>query len=269
MSIIALTSQADALSKKYEGNPRFHAFSLDERRHLDWESCDFLVNCAFPRDADGIEMAKGLAFIADVLKMAVEGKVGAVINISSQSVYSQTRAASATEKDLPDLESKYAVGKYASELLTNAICHDTPHTNVRMASLIGPGFDARLTNKMIDSALRDGRLTIKAGKQKFGFLDIEDAVSGLIQIINSPVEQWKNVYNLGGDGGYSLAQIAIVVAAVIKKELNREIGLEIVEDETQLNTTLECSLLRHDTGYRQQVALEASVLRILQEKQKC
>ena len=49
------------------------------------------------------------------------------------------------------LESKYAVGKYWSELFVNTLFQGIRHTNLRMASLIGAGFDQRITNKFAKS----------------------------------------------------------------------------------------------------------------------
>ena len=70
----------------------------------------------------------------------------------------------ATEETSLNLETKYAVGKYATELLVNKICRNIPHTNLRMASLIGEGFEQRITNKLVAKAILGGDLDIIGGE---------------------------------------------------------------------------------------------------------
>lgn len=61
----------------------------------------------------------------------------------------------ADENTVLCLESKYAVGKYATELLVNAICGKAVlHTNIGLASLIGAGFDQRIVNKMVNQIIK-------------------------------------------------------------------------------------------------------------------
>ena len=99
-------------------------------------------------------IADGLKYIQSVFEKSVEGNAAVIVNISSQSVYSQKRTEAATEETPVCLESPYAVGKYAVELMLESICRGskTRYTNLRMASLIGPGFDQRIVNRLVRQA---------------------------------------------------------------------------------------------------------------------
>ena len=176
----ALTSKPHEIGCELGEQERIIFVHKDEYADVTWEKIDVLINCAFPRNTDGNMMADGLNYIKNLLSFSVEHGVKTVINISSQSVYSQKRKEAATEKTPLDLETKYAVGKYATELLTNSICKQIPYSNIRMASLIGVGFEQRIVNKFVRQALEKKELYIKIGSQKFGFLDVEDAAEAIL-----------------------------------------------------------------------------------------
>ncbi|MDE6101349.1 MAG: NAD(P)-dependent oxidoreductase [Ruminococcus sp.] len=261
-----------------------YAFSFDFERHrstfvrgdniipvdnseidtFDFSIADYVIHCAFPRNADSAVISDGLDFVAKVLKRAASS--GAVINISSQSVYSPQRKCAAKETDKPVLENKYAIGKYASELLNNTLCAEIPHTNIRMASLIGPDFDQRVTNKMVELALKNGELSVIEDNQTFGYLDIEDAADGILSLLNIPSEKWRSVYNLGNGRTYSLKTIAETVASVIKSVLGKHIEIKSESGDKVLNSALDGSTLMADTGYKPCVSLEESIHRILMKK---
>ena len=150
--ILAFTSQKKTLENKFK-NRHVNVFEREAFFKVQLKDVDVLINCAFPRNNDNRQMAVGLKYVNDVLNHTVHCGVKTVINISSQSVYSQQKEHAADEYTELCLDSIYAVGKFASELLTNTICKNIRHTNIRLASLIGPDFDQRLVNKMIDNAL--------------------------------------------------------------------------------------------------------------------
>lgn len=223
---------------------------------------DVLLNCAFPRNTTGEQLASGLDFIAGLFRMAGEECIGAVVNISSQSVYSQHRDAPATEETPVCLESTYAVAKYATELLLDASCQDIPHTNIRLASLIGPGFDQRVVNKMVKRALNEGVIEVAENGSQFGYLDVEDAVDGLVALLGSDPSKWERCYNLGPDGTYTLTEIANTIKTVLEK-----IPIEIVSipsTAVATNTALSSKSFQLLTQWLPKKNLRTSVWCIMQ-----
>ncbi len=112
------------------------------------------INCLFPTNADGSKMADGLTKNFGMILKAKESGADAIINVSSQSVYDQKRTCAAKESDKPCTDSMYAVGKYCSEMYCNEVFKDIRHTNIRLASLIGVGYDQRIANRLIIQALK-------------------------------------------------------------------------------------------------------------------
>ena len=239
--IIALTSRPEKLRQQFpDAGDKLLIIDNADRSAITWREVDVLVNCAFPRNDDGIKMAEGLKFIADILSESANGGVGAVINISSQSVYSQSRTEPATEETPLNLESKYAVGKYASELLTNTVCAGIPHTNLRLASLIGVGFDQRVTNKLIDKVLTGDDLTITVGNQYYGFLDVRDAALALVAVITNDSGTWNEVYNLGTNEINTLEEITELICNIYRESFNIQKTFQTEFSEKVINSTLNC-----------------------------
>lgn len=239
--IIAVTSKAEKLKKKLtEKYDKITIVSSKQLEQINWEQEDILLNCAFPRNNDGIQMAEGLKFITEVITKATNVGVRAVVNISSQSVYSQTRMESATEETPLNLETKYAVGKYATELITNSICRKIPHTNLRMASLIGIGFDQRITNKFVMQVINGQDLTIIGGQQRFGFLDVRDAVEGILAVLKSKPEKWQETYNLGTNESCSLREIANIVSELGEEYLGKKINVFCENSNDWKNSGIIC-----------------------------
>lgn len=266
--ILAATSQYDILQNEWSGNENINILSNDMvfTRPEFLHNIDVFINCAFPRNTDGVQMAKGLEYIQKILELSVELEVKSIINISSQSVYSQVRKNAADEHTEINLESKYAIGKYAVELMTNSICKNIPHTNLRMASLIGPQFNQRVTNKMVDLALENGSLFVKKNQQLFGFLDVEDAVQGILLLLRIQPDEWDNVYNLGSEHVYTLIEIAEVIKAILEMDYGKIIEIHAETDDKVLNSAMDSSLFYKKVGFSQNYTLEESIRRIINEK---
>lgn len=229
------------------------------------EDVDVLVNCAFPRNNDGREMAKGLKYISDLFCVAKVKQVKAVINISSQSVYCQTRMVPASETTELVLESTYAIGKYSSELLTNSIFSDIKHTNIRLASLIGSDFNQRVINKLVDSALVNKMVNVLDCPMYFGFMDVDDAVNALVCVIDHCDVLWDEVYNVGSDASYTLLDMANVIKDEFRKK-GKKIVANVSTGKNQLNTTLNCERFKTTFCFECQNELKDTVKKIIDYK---
>ena len=263
-----------ALSSSRKELPQADARSNVWFYHKDAIFCDgcdrilrgaIVVNCAFPRNSIGTEMADGLRYIQRLFKQAKEYGAKSIINISSQSVYSQTREEPATEGTPVCLESAYAVGKYATELMLESVCQGAKisYTNLRMASLIGPGFDQRIVNRFIKQALSEHSLSVNISKQKFGFMDIGDAVSGIIVLLQPNQIFRHTIYNLGTPNGYSLEDLASRICSIAAKICQLDIHVDFTYLDSNTNTTINCERFYNDFSWRPKISLETSIEKII------
>lgn len=263
----ALSSRSDEL-REIIGGERVEYIHKDNVSMPEMMNGAIVINCAYPRNSTGTSIADGLKYIQKIFEKSVEYGAAAIINISSQSVYSQQRTEAATEETQICLETPYAVGKYAVELMLESICKgsSTVYTNLRMASLIGPGFDQRIVNRFVKQALETGKLTVKKNQQKFGFCDIKDAVRSITAMLNTNENMWKPVYNLGRNGAYTLVEIAETVRKVIKDREGEYIAIDIVKGNETGNSELDCSLYIYDFSTKSRCSLEESIADIYQNE---
>lgn len=260
--VYALSSRPGELREKIGGKSveYLHKDSLDAEMMKD----SIVISCAYPRNSTGTAIADGLKYVQNVFEAAVESGASAIINISSQSVYSQQRTVAATEETPICLESPYAVGKYAVELMLESICkgRKTAHTSLRMASLIGPGFDQRIVNRFAIKLINKEPVTIVRQEKRMGFLDVEDAVSAILSVSNIASASWQSVYNIGNGQGYTVEEIYDVVASELKSGI--EIAPPVIETGSDTSSTAVCyERLSRDTGFIPALDLRDSVKRII------
>ena len=260
-SVYALSSKPDELREKLGGENVMYLY----KDALNAEMVDaFVINCAYPRNSMGTAIADGLKYIQTVFEAAVKFKATAIINISSQSVYSQQRTEAATEETPVCLESPYAVGKYAVELMLESVCRGEKlaYTNLRMASLIGPGFDQRLVNKLVKKLLNHESITVVRQNKKMGFLDVEDAVTAVTAIIDYSKQFWKTVYNIGNGQGYTAEEIYDVVTSILGYEPNtNDVTIKPGIDDS--STVVLFEKLNADTGFIPSLDLRDSIKKIV------
>lgn len=269
--VFAFSSRAEELKEcfRHVDKSRLEILNkeaLFEERGAEIIKDALMVHCAYPRGTNGLGLAEGLRYIQRVFEAARDYDAEGVINISSQSVYSEHRIEPADEGASVCLESVYAVGKYSVELLLESLFResDTAWTNVRMASLIGPGFDQRVINKLVATGLSEGRITVKENFQKFGFLDVSDAATAITKMAGSQYTIWDTVYNLGPERGISLCEMATTVRDVFREQLQRDVEIITIPGEENGNSELNSNKFYEAFCFHPAVSFRESVTRILE-----
>ena len=245
IGVAAITSQVDKISTSYANTVDIYG-RYDYKKILVSKD-DIFVNCAFPRNYDGVEMGKGLNYIQDLLTYFVDNGIGSVINISSQSVYDSKRKRPAIETDEVCLDTPYAVGKYTTELLTNSICKRIRHTNIRLGSLIGVGFDERFINKMIIKAIDGEKITAQVGNQIFSFLDVRDASDGIIAFIANISNNIEEKYNFSSLSIYNMKEIVKIIKE--KTGCDTEMEMRNIDYNNSIDSTLFFELSKYRIAY--------------------
>lgn len=267
--LYVLTGKEETLKYKYRYSS-IHVLNKDfifNQNISDIINNSYIVNCAYPRNTDGISIANGLNYLNRLFNVVNNFKAKAIINISSQSVYNQKRLNIADETSSIDLGSMYAIGKYAVELLLNNICRDVVHTNLRMSSLIGPTFDQRVTNKIVDDAIEKNIIKVSKSQKRFGFMDVDDAADAIIALLDTETSLWKPVYTVGiGNNGYDLIDISKKVLQLSYELMHVSIKIQCEEIEDFGNTAVSCRLFGEDTGFYPSRSLEDSLRKIFESK---
>ncbi len=265
IKIVAITSRPQEIKNVY-GNT---CDTLETKKILDG-SCEFcrkdvFVNCMFPTNADGYRMADGLEKVFQMMTAAEEGGVGAFINISSQSVYASQRTQPAAEGDPLCLETPYAVAKYSSEAFCDQVFHGKPHTNIRLASLLGVGYDQRIINRMVDQALKGNELKVVGGMQRYGFLDVRDSAAGIVKMAMSDSGNWKQVYNLGRMESYTLIDVVQTIVSEMEKR-GLAASYAVKEGTDTRNSSINAERFMKDFTWKPVITLEQTIGDIIDKK---
>lgn len=263
-TVYALSSRPGALKEQYGGSNIVYLYKDIVFSEAEVLKEGFVINCAYPRNAVGSEIAEGIKYIQTVFEASVAHGARAIINISSQSVYSQARTEIADENTALSLESAYAVGKYAIELMLENNCKDTAtaYTNLRLASLIGPDFNQRIVNRFVFKLLHDEAISVSKQEKRLGFLDVEDAVSAILAVLNTERELWKPVYTVGSGVGYTVEELYNAAVDILRHQ--KTIREPIFEYGSDCSTTaVSFSLLHEDTGFTPQIPLSKSIENII------
>ncbi|MBR5323650.1 MAG: SDR family oxidoreductase [Muribaculaceae bacterium] len=207
----------------------FHNYIIQYNKNYDFDIC---IHTAFSRSSDGNLITKSLDYQKELLNILKGIKIKSFINISSQSVYGKKSTPLWSEQTDTDPDYIYAMGKYASELLTELSFKDTNinWTNIRLSSICE---NARFVSVFVDKAINKETIQVTAPNQYVSFIDIRDVASALIKIINNADKiKFKNVYNLGTNKINSIGEIAQITKMIGIKNHNIQ-DINIVEYESE------------------------------------
>lgn len=262
--IVAITSSPDELVRKYNSQ-RIKAYT---RKAISTDSSifdgvDILLHCGFPMGGKGDDIANALNFTASVMNGAVTHNVKKIINMSSQRVYDKFRDHYATETSLIKPDSMYGLGKYASEVITASICNGYNYINVRMSSLIGRTLEQRITNKLVRKAVQGQKLQVIKNNQKFGFMDVRDACSAIVALMDYKSNiHLENIYNIGTNTVYELPQIAESIKRISQEfDVNVDISVEGARESGQAdtNSSVDASKFKRDFNWKPEHGLDDTI----------
>ena len=266
--VYAVTLGSEQMKLRFQESEMLSIYEADAitTGSIPLDAEDLVLNCVYPRAMKGKDITFGIDYIESVFQIAAKASVKGIVNISSQSVYDPQRDRPATEQDIPCLTDEYSIGKYCIELLLNNICKMVPHTNIRLASLIGPGFDQRVVNRLVDIALRDHVLRVQLNRQQFGYLDVADAARGLKKLMQVDPSKWETVYNLGPKQAITLHEMAYYIKDILLKDFDINIVIESVNGNEIQNTALDSNLLVSTIGEFRFLSAQESIRRIIRAK---
>ncbi len=254
-NVIAMSSRKEVLYSKF-GNSKLKIVNTNSWKSeiVKSEQIDVLVNCAFPRTSDAEQLAKGLFFTENLVKDSLNLGIKKIINISSQSVYSQQAKAAANENSPVIPESFYGMTKFASERIVAALCESSnekiTYSNIRLASLSGIELEVRMTNRFVKRALSGEQLTVNGGKQNLSYLHVKDASSAIIAMIDSDSFAWNHAYNLGNYDNCTVLELAETIVDIAKENSVKEVKLEILKGQDNFNNLINSELFYKDFKWK-------------------
>jgi len=271
--IYALVRDKKNVRKKLKSpNINYHDYHDIRKGNLPLASVETLIHCAFGRNNRSYqEIAESLRLTNEILTLAAMNQVPEIINISSQSVYDLTRRTIYQEGHAVTPNSAYAQGKYASELIMSNLSKfnkQTSTTSLRMASLCGgqPGMqEEEIIAQFVKQALNKQPLHIIGGTQTFEKLDVRDASSAIISILETPTEKWKEIYNVASGNPISITEIARQVVNTASR-YNGGFHSQIHTEEKHVNRNMHLNVdqFKNDTGWVPYFSLNDIIISLIE-----
>lgn len=264
--VLALTSNPNSLSTKDEVEVISYENFLSSNMNLQDSK---LINLAYRRSSDPEVAKENISFTERIFKKAEELGVASFINISSQSVYDGARKEAAKEEDLVSATTLYDIGKYYLENWIRDFSkkHSTSYINLRLASLVGPNFEKRITSRLVKQGLADGVIEVVDNGTIFSYAHVKDVARGIVASLNLKDSYWNRTYNLGTMESYTITQLAETIKDVFQRS-----GLELeikcrTDDSPSSNNSIDTSLFEGISGWSPNYHLESILLEELAHQQ--
>lgn len=239
-----------------------------ETGKLSFGNIDILLHLGFARPHKShLEIAQSLAFTGKIFRRAIANQVSNIINISSQSVYGQTSLPLwSEEKTKVAPNSPYSFAKYSSEIMLSEISHQHKQihtTSLRLAGIVGGAkglINIDLMSKFVENVKNKKNVKVVGGMQEIERLDIRDAVSGIISLLNTPSNKWKPVYNLGSNTQIKLLDLAEEIIKIGKiYRVDNPSKVDFEEKEIDLKFGMDITLFINDTGWKPKYSIQDTI----------
>lgn len=263
-----LSSQKESIKSRYGDKVKVYSLTDFQSNQVEWSGVDYLIHCAFATQSNRKSLAESLAFSQTIFLEAARAGVSKVVNFSTRSVYGHDANLTTDENTAVDPINEYGFAKYASELLLECVAKQTKleYVNIRLSSLLGVGYDIRLVNKFVKTAIETKEINIVGGKQNFSFMDVRDAVDATIQLIESESHCWNKTYNLGSNRQYSILELAELVAKELKQACGVEIKINVEEKDIQLSAGMNSDAFYRAMVWQPKYLIESTIQDIVQHE---
>lgn len=254
--VFTLTRSQQALSY---GQPVSYAEFFEGKRDLDASSV--LLHLAFARSSEEEDLMASIRLL-EKLAAAAARQAMTFVNISSQSIYDPYRAEPARETDLPAPQGLYGIFKYYGESYLEELAGrgDLRVINLRLASLMGPGMEARITTRLLKSAVQEGIIRVQSGGEAFSYLHLSDTARMLGQLLSRLGQARYDRYNVGTCEYYSLRRVAELIGQLL---LDRGLAeVKLILNPLQgpaYNNRMVLDRLDQDFGIQAEIDLETAL----------
>lgn len=216
-----LSTHPDEVRTRYEKDAhRVECFTLDSFSTFastQQRIFDFCIHTGFARAKQGELVAQSLDYLLRLLILLKGAGIKTFVNISSQSIYGSLSEPLWTEHTPPSPNYLYAMGKYASEVITQSALNPTniQWTNIRLCSVCE---NARFIRIFVQNAINGTPIRLTAPHQQCSFIDVRDVADALLAFIGrAEGTNLEPAYNLGANLVHTVAEIAATVKEIGEK----------------------------------------------------
>lgn len=222
------------------------------------EGYDSLIHLGFSRSDDPEEVSGSLDFTRSILDIARKMHVKKYINVSSQGVYGNASSPLWNEQSPVCPNSLYALGKYATEKMTELALSETDinWTNVRLSSVIENG---RFCNYFVKNVVDSNPINVIGGQRKVSFIDVKDASDAFYQMLQNDELKFKPIYNLGTGKQNTIKEIASEINQTSKSYSLSPVKIIETDCSDYSDSGMDCSLFKNDFSWDFKIDLEGMI----------
>lgn len=222
-----------------------------------------LIHCAFARNENIDELESSVEFTRRITQAMIQYRIPNVINISSQSVYENSKDIVCVNEEVSVYpSSNYAKAKLKAENLFLEICKnnmiDGSYSSIRLGSLIAPELQQRIVNRLIDIGRNSGELHIQNSQRAFQYLDVRDAVNGIAKMLGK-CGKWNELYCLTAKRTLELGEIARSIREYAKSK-NCDVEISYEENKQCFNFVyVQSEKFRCDFDWKERYDISDSI----------
>lgn len=263
--VIAILGRPEDKANLLPSSERLKVYPCAEMLTTDFGHVDVLIHTAFSRGDNVLGLTSSIELTRRVIDMVNTHQFDSIVNISSQGIYQRLKPGEkVTEEGAIGPETSYGLAKWAVESMFKLGCKK-PYTNIRMASLSA---NARFLDFFVDSVIAGREITITSPNQYASIMDVSDAVRGIISIVQSPLSEWEEVYNLGPGEQYSILEYARS-ANIVGESLGYLPTIIVVRDSgKEFAMCMDCTRIESRTGWHPMIHKEEMLLNLFRSKEK-
>jgi len=230
---------------------------------IDFGHVDTLIHAAFSRGGNLPGLTASIDFTRKIIELVNHRDIDSVLNISTQGLYQRLKIGEKmTEEGTVDPSTTYGLTKWAVENMLKVGCRKH-FTNIRMASLSA---NAQFLNFFIQSVMAHKEITITSPRQYASIMDVADAVEGIMAIMQLPMEQRKEVYNLGPGVHYSILDYAQSANEVWESMGHAPTDITVADSGIEFATCMDCTTLKTQTGWEPKLTKHMMLQKMFESK---
>ena len=251
--VTAVTGRPEDKANALPDNSRLNVIPCDALYTTDFGHADALIHTAFARGENFPGLAASIEMTRKVIEVVNEQNIDSFINISSQGIYKGLKAGEKVKEDgIVEPNTTYSLMKWSVENMLK-LGSKKPYTNIRMASLSA---NARFLVSFVNSVKEGNPIMVTAPNQYASIMDVTDASSGIKTIVDIPLQNREDVYNLGPDVQYSILEYAETAVAIGRELGYKGSNITIDDKGSFFAICMDCSRIRSQTCWRPVITKE-------------
>lgn len=247
IKVIAICGRPEDKANALPESDNIKVYPCSDLFTTDFGHVDTLIHTAFSRGDNLQGLTASIEMTEKVIELVNKQDIDSMINISTQGLYQGLKPGEKVKEDgVVGPNTAYGLAKWAVENMLKLGCKKS-YTNIRMASL---STNARFLDIFVDSVIAHKEITVTAPNQYASIMDVSDAVTGIVSVVDLPLNQRSIVYNLGPGVQHSILEYAKSANKVGETFGYAPTNIIVNDSGKEIAICMDCSKIDTQTGWK-------------------